>query len=261
LIVNGAGHRDGLCLSTIPRLRSASDEELSDYLAVRVCDPNEREQRWTYYRNTATLKDSTSGRCATVDLLLPTGNLSPVDVGSPVYLTACDSSDAQRWTWDPATGVLQNALNTALAIPTGGWVGADTLVTTVVPFTAVTLSGKATRSFQLLPPGDLDGDRDIDSDDRALLQVTQQWQSPSPLPPPLYTAVFQPSEEGEIQVYGWRYEDYRAKYDALWAQGWRLKLLDTYVLDGEMRYTAVWQPSTEGEIQLYGWTADALLAE
>jgi hypothetical protein len=26
-------------------------------------------------------------------------------------------------------------------------------------------------------------------------------------------------------VYGWRYEDYRAKYDELWPQGWRLKLL------------------------------------
>jgi hypothetical protein len=43
-----------------------------------------------------------------------------------------------------------------------------------------------------------------------------------------YTAVWRPSTEGEIQVYGWRYEDYRAKYDELWSQGWRLKLLDTY---------------------------------
>jgi hypothetical protein len=40
-----------------------------------------------------------------------------------------------------------------------------------------------------------------------------------------YVAVFQPSEEEEIQVYGWRYEDYRAEYDQLWLEGWRLKLL------------------------------------
>jgi hypothetical protein len=68
-----------------------------------------------------------------------------------------------------------------------------------------------------------------------------------------YTAVWQPSTEGEIQVYGWTYQDYRAKYDELWPQGWRLKLLDVYVVDGQVRYTAVWQPSTEGEIQVYGW--------
>jgi hypothetical protein len=28
----------------------------------------------------------------------------------------------------------------------------------------------------------------------------------------------------------WTYEDYRAKYDELWPQGWRLKLLDVYVV-------------------------------
>jgi hypothetical protein len=78
---------------------------------------------------------------------------------------------------------------------------------------------------------------------------------------PLYTAVWRPDTSAEIQVYGWRYEDYRAKYDELWPQGWRLKLLDAYVLNGEVRYTAVWQPSTDGEIQLYGWTYDALRAE
>ena len=73
--------------------------------------------------------------------------------------------------------------------------------------------------------------------------------------PAHYTAVWQPSTEGEIQVYGWTYEDYRAKYDELWPQGWRLKLLDVYVVNGQVLYTAVWQPSsTEGEIQVYGWT-------
>jgi Polyglycine hydrolase-like, structural repeat len=87
-----------------------------------------------------------------------------------------------------------------------------------------------------------------------------------PSPPPAagslrFTAAFQRSEEPEIQVYGWRYEDYRAKYDELWSQGWRLKLFDAYVVNGQVRYTAVWRPSTEGELQLYGWTVDGLLAK
>jgi hypothetical protein len=71
-----------------------------------------------------------------------------------------------------------------------------------------------------------------------------------------YTAVWRPSTEGEIQVYGWKYEDYRAKYDELWQQGWRLKLLSIYVVNGQVRYTAVWRPGTEGEIQVYGWVYD-----
>jgi hypothetical protein len=70
--------------------------------------------------------------------------------------------------------------------------------------------------------------------------------------PVVYTAVWRPSTEGEIQVYGWKYEDYRAKYDELWNQGWRLKLLNVYVVSGQVLYTAVWRPSTEGEIQVYG---------
>jgi murein DD-endopeptidase MepM/ murein hydrolase activator NlpD len=72
--------------------------------------------------------------------------------------------------------------------------------------------------------------------------------------PVRYTAAWQPSNEGEIQVYGWTYADYRAKYDELWPQGWRLKHLAPYIVGGGVRYTATWQPSSEGEIQVYGWT-------
>lgn len=55
-------------------------------------------------------------------------------------------------------------------------------------------------------------------------------------------------------MYGWTHQDYRDKYDELWQQGWRLKLLSVYVVNGQERYTAVWCPSSEGEIQVYGWT-------
>jgi len=40
--------------------------------------------------------------------------------------------------------------------------------------------------------------------------------------------VWQPSTEGEIQVDGWTYEDYRARYDVLWELGWRLTLIAPY---------------------------------
>jgi hypothetical protein len=61
--------------------------------------------------------------------------------------------------------------------------------------------------------------------------------APAPMPQPART-------EGEIQVYDWTYQDYRTKYDQLWSQGWRLKLLTPYVVNNQVRYTAVWHPST-----------------
>src|SRR5258706_537361 len=72
--------------------------------------------------------------------------------------------------------------------------------------------------------------------------------------PVLYDAVWAPGTDGEIQVYGWKYDDYRARYDQLWGQGWCLKILQAYVLNGQVLYNAVWSPSTEGEMQVYGWT-------
>lgn len=76
-----------------------------------------------------------------------------------------------------------------------------------------------------------------------------------------YTAVWRPSTAGEIQVYGWTYAGFRAKYDELWPQGWRLKQLNVHVVNGQPRYTAVWKPSTEGEIQVYGWSYEDFRAK
>lgn len=67
-----------------------------------------------------------------------------------------------------------------------------------------------------------------------------------------YTAVWHQSSDGEKQVYGLSYKVYRATYDKLWTQGWRLKLLSIYVADGHAYYTVVWHQSSEGEIQVYG---------
>ena len=71
----------------------------------------------------------------------------------------------------------------------------------------------------------------------------------------LYNAVFRPGDSGETQVYGWTFSDYQTEYNKLWAEGWRLYILDSYVIaDGTVRYNAVWRPATHGEIQVYGWT-------
>jgi C1A family cysteine protease len=68
-----------------------------------------------------------------------------------------------------------------------------------------------------------------------------------------YTAVWRKSGNiAEQQVYGWSYDDYRAKYDELWKDGWRLHILDNYVKDGAVKYTAVWRKTGGGEIQVYG---------
>lgn len=59
----------------------------------------------------------------------------------------------------------------------------------------------------------------------------------------------------ETQVYGWNYTDYRNDYNKLWTEGWRLYILDSYVLsDGDVSYNAVWRPATHGEYQVYGYT-------
>jgi hypothetical protein len=71
----------------------------------------------------------------------------------------------------------------------------------------------------------------------------------------LYNAVWRPAgDTGEIQLLGATYADYRAKYAQLWAQNWRLNILQSYVLNGQVYYNAVWRPGNGGEIQDYGVT-------
>jgi hypothetical protein len=84
-----------------------------------------------------------------------------------------------------------------------------------------------------------------DQSPERMLQSAGQW-------PARYTAVWQRSAEDEIQIYGATEVQYRAKYNQLWQQGWRLKLLDVYSVGEGPRYTAVWHRSTEDEIGMYG---------
>src|SRR5215469_11101500 len=76
---------------------------------------------------------------------------------------------------------------------------------------------------------------------RGVPQPGQWIRRPLEVGPVRYTAVWEPSTEGEIQVYGWTYQDYRAKYDELWPQGWRLKLLDVSSLKDQGHTRLPWR--------------------
>jgi len=67
----------------------------------------------------------------------------------------------------------------------------------------------------------------------------------------------------EIQVYGWSFADYKKEYDSLWPEGWRLYVLQSYVLpNGSLAMNAVWRPSgNTAEIQQYGATYAQFRAE
>jgi hypothetical protein len=83
--------------------------------------------------------------------------------------------------------------------------------------------------------------------------VSLPYARPSGSPSLSCTAVWRQGSSVEIQVYDWRYADFRARYDTLWPQGWRLHLLAQRAVGAEVLYTAVWRPSAEQEIQVYGW--------
>lgn len=96
---------------------------------------------------------------------------------------------------------------------------------------------------------------------RGIPQTDQRIRRPADEGPIRYTAVWERSTVPEIQVYGMRYEPYRAKYDSIWDAGWRLALLETVGVDDHARYTAVWRLTGGGEFQLYGATRSEIDAE
>ena len=61
-----------------------------------------------------------------------------------------------------------------------------------------------------------------------------------------------PSTVGEYQIYGATNAAFKARYDELWPDGWRLKLVSTYN-DGGPRITAAWRQTNEPEYWVYGW--------
>jgi hypothetical protein len=75
--------------------------------------------------------------------------------------------------------------------------------------------------------------------------------------PGRHTVVLSPGSEDERFIYAWKYEQYRKKYDAIWADGWRLHILNNYQNGPDTLYTAVFRKTGGAEKQLYSWTYDA----
>jgi hypothetical protein len=89
---------------------------------------------------------------------------------------------------------------------------------------------------------------------RGYLKKGQYVRSPAPASPVRYMAAWVPSTTSEYQMYDVPYATYRARYDELWPQGWRLFGLNVVVVNGVPLYTAVWRPASGGEYQIYGAT-------
>jgi hypothetical protein len=83
--------------------------------------------------------------------------------------------------------------------------------------------------------------------------VSVPYQPPAAEPWRNLTAVWEPGSGEEVQVFDRKLADFRAKYDGLWKDGWRLHLLETRVDAGVPLYSAVWRKADTGEIQVYGW--------
>jgi hypothetical protein len=69
-----------------------------------------------------------------------------------------------------------------------------------------------------------------------------------------FTAVWRKSDAEERQVHGWEYKDFRARYDAIWNEGYRLSSLKIRNVSGKALYSAVWRKGAEPEVQVYGAT-------
>ncbi len=75
-----------------------------------------------------------------------------------------------------------------------------------------------------------------------------------------YTAVWQPGTTDEVQQHEVPYAVFRAQYDELWPQGWRLKSL-SILYDGRPLYTTVWEQSAKPEMHVYGVSLSAYQAK
>jgi murein DD-endopeptidase MepM/ murein hydrolase activator NlpD len=96
---------------------------------------------------------------------------------------------------------------------------------------------------------------------RGIPQTDQRIRRPLDEGPIRYTAAWERRTDAEIQMYGVSYEKYRAKYDSIWNDGWRLAMLEAVAVNDHARYTAVWRLRGGGEFQLYGATRAQLDAE
>jgi murein DD-endopeptidase MepM/ murein hydrolase activator NlpD len=123
----------------------------------------------------------------------------------------------------------------------------------------------STVDFITMPAAFSNYEAEVDGDWKLMIrgipQTDQRVRRPPDEGPIRFTAAWQRDTGPEIQIYGVPYEQYRAKYDSIWNDGWRLTILEAVGVDDHARYTAVWRPTGGGEFQLYGVTSAQLAAE
>ncbi|WP_293901976.1 T9SS type A sorting domain-containing protein [Sporocytophaga sp.] len=66
------------------------------------------------------------------------------------------------------------------------------------------------------------------------------------------SGLFTKPNVAEVRLLNVSYSTYRAKYDALWADGWRLHDLNVSQIARSTVYSAVWRKANVGEYQIYG---------
>lgn len=86
---------------------------------------------------------------------------------------------------------------------------------------------------------------------RGYLDAGQWVRNAAPKSPIRYTAAWTQATTGEYQIYDVPYATYRARYDELWPQAWRLRSVSVVVVNSVPLYTAVWRPGSGGEYQIY----------
>jgi murein DD-endopeptidase MepM/ murein hydrolase activator NlpD len=130
---------------------------------------------------------------------------------------------------------------------------------------AVSNGEPSTEKFLTMPAAFSNYEAEIDGEWKLIIRgipkSDQRIRRPLDEGPIRYTAAWERGTNPEIQMYGVTYEQYRAKYDSIWNDGWRLAILEAVGVDNHARYTAVWRPIGGSEFQLYGATRAELEAE
>ncbi len=116
----------------------------------------------------------------------------------------------------------------------------DKIGSAVFDFSHKSLEAKAGQSISLHKKWNSEGSWEI----RGKVSVTKR----------LYDAIWRPVGGSETQIYGWRFKDFKSRYDKLWKDNWRLDVFNTYEENGRLLHDAVWRPTGGGEIQYYGVT-------
>jgi hypothetical protein len=76
-----------------------------------------------------------------------------------------------------------------------------------------------------------------------------------------YNAAYRPGTSLEVAAHSMTAKDFKAKSNSLYLAGWRLYLMQSYVLGGEVYYDALWRPGDHDNIVLQGVTYAEYIAE